>query len=245
MDTTFEYLSELKQYFGRVVADKGHKIKNPQSINSFITQELGATYNWILTATPWLNRVTDFAGYLNLLFRDEMRLDDDDKPPQRLDHYLDGRVTPKVTKSYKKGGPYEWKKHQMPFWRLDPFLYNSLVNKPDTPNIAAANAHDVLRGLIPILMLRRTQVSFQIIICKWIGLMTGLILVQATEMRVQGEMIRIGSSIPIYQICTVELDFRNEQAYQDYFREFRRTIPGLYGGQEGETPRKVPAVDVS
>jgi hypothetical protein len=50
-------------------------------------------------------------------------------------------------------------------------------------------AFEVLRAVIPVVMLRRTQ---------------------ATVLEVNGTYIRIGDSIPPYTVCTVELEWNNE-----------------------------------
>lgn len=61
-------------------------------------------------------------------------------------------------------------------------------------------------------------------------------------MLVGGETIRIGNSIPIYEICTVELDFPTEaafKAYQKVYQKYARLL--ARPGSESNTPSKVPA----
>jgi len=104
MDKTFEYRTDLKGCFCRIVADEGHRVKNPRTIIAYIVRELEAEFYWVLTATPWLNRVGDFRGYLALLFRDEMRLEDEDKPENPLNLFTNSKVVPQATESYR---PYQ------------------------------------------------------------------------------------------------------------------------------------------
>lgn len=70
-----------------------------------------------------------------------------------------------------------------------------------------------------------------------------LITLQATEMVVNGVTIRIGNSIPIYEICTVELDFASDQAYEAYNKTHKKYAKLLSqsGDSAATTPTKVPA----
>jgi SNF2 family DNA or RNA helicase len=57
----------LTGHFYRVVLNKGHKVKNAQTLASNIVMLLKAPYKWILTATSIINQATDYIRYLHLL----------------------------------------------------------------------------------------------------------------------------------------------------------------------------------
>jgi hypothetical protein len=71
------------------------------------------------------------------------------------------------------------------------------------------SAYRTLRAMIPIIMLRRTQ---------------------ASALEVNGTWIRIGDSIPLYRICTVESAWSSALAFQGYNRFFQDYIKYLSGG---------------
>lgn len=61
-------------------------------------------------------------------------------------------------------------------------------------------------------------------------------------MMVGGEAIRIGNSIPIYEICTVELDFASDAAFKVYHDAHKKYAKLLsQSGSIQNTPTKVPA----
>ncbi|KAI9764302.1 MAG: hypothetical protein M1839_005968 [Geoglossum umbratile] len=71
--------------FARVICDKGHKIKGRKTETWNAVSSLAARYKWVLTATPLVNRITDYTGYLALFFNPtwaKHRPPDDDNPSQ-------------------------------------------------------------------------------------------------------------------------------------------------------------------
>lgn len=82
-------------------------------------------------------------------------------------------------------------------------------------------AYEVLRAIIPLVMLRRTQ---------------------ASVLEVNGQYIRIGDSIPPYRICSVELEWDDERQFQEYNTIYRRYIRYLTSGRSTATslPYAVP-----
>jgi hypothetical protein len=76
--------------------------------------------------------------------------------------------------------------------------------------------------IIPIVMLRRTQ---------------------ASVLKVNGNWVRIGDSIPPYRICTVELDWSSARDFEDYNRLFSDYVKYLsqgYSTDKGSLRFKVP-----
>ena len=69
-----------------------------------------------------------------------------------------------LPRPYQKGGKFDWALWKTPYWRLDPQYYHSLIAPSSDMPMAAYHASKVLRGMIPFVMIRRTQVSGQIII---------------------------------------------------------------------------------
>lgn len=132
-------------------------MKNAQTIIAHLISLLICPYRWILTATPMLNRAIDFLGYLNMLWSDFMALDPEEDPPSNLERYTED-VVPETTLAYLPGGPADWKKWELPLWRLNPFSFRRLVNEQHQ-DISVYQAHVALRGIIPLIMMRRTQVS--------------------------------------------------------------------------------------
>jgi hypothetical protein len=73
-------------------------------------------------------------------------------------------------------------------------------------DLSALTAFKVLRGITQLITLRRTQ---------------------ATVLDVNGEQLQISSRIPRYQICTVKVDFENNQAFRAYRKRFDVILKNL------------------
>jgi hypothetical protein len=64
----------------------------------------------------------------------------------------------------------------------------------------------------------------------------------ATVMEVNGEDAHIGSKIPRYQMCTVEVNFATERKFNHYHQRFREFIPDLSQKTPAKkSPHKFPA----
>jgi SNF2-related domain len=205
IDIRNEYSTILAGHFHRVVLDEGHKVKNAQTLASNMVMLLKAPYKWILTATPMMNRATDYIGYLHLLWDDEMKLDSKDQPDDLKDIYIDDTMIPKQTEAYRRSSKYDFSQHRLPLWRLDPYIYKFVMTERQV-DLSALTAFEVLRGITQLITLRRTQ---------------------ATVLDVNGEQLRIGSRIPRYQICTVEVDFENDRAFRAYRKRFDVMLKNL------------------
>jgi SNF2 family DNA or RNA helicase len=205
IDIRNEYSTILAGHFHRVVLDEGHKVKNAQTLASNMVMLLKAPYKWILTATPMMNRATDYIGYLHLLWDDEMKLDSKDQPDDLKDIYINDTIIPKETEAYRSKGKYDFGRYRLPLWRLDPYIFKFVMTERQV-DLSALTAFEVLRGITQLITLRRTQ---------------------ATVLDVNGEQLRIGSRIPRYQICTVEVDFENDRAFRAYRKRFDVMLKNL------------------
>lgn len=245
IDIKVTYKTRLAGRFQRVVMDEGHKVKNPLTIASHLVGLLQAPIRWFLTATPMLNRAIDFLGYLYLLWNDMMALQAEEDPPGAADRYLQD-VTPALTPAYLTGGRYDWEKYRMPLWRLDPFYFRRQLNEKER-DLGVYQAYIALKAIIPLIMMRRTQVRPQTLVCDTAlesePMLTSL--PQATEMEVRGQTLRIGSQIPIYEVCTVELDFPSDAAYVAYKKTYIKYAKFLQQPyDQSATPSKIPAPKV-
>ena len=215
----------LAGLFDRVVLDEGTKVKNPQTLASNMVVLLKASYIWVLTATPMMNRAIDYVGYLFLLWQPDMQLEMEDEPVDTKELYTDSELIPTKTAAYLRGGKYDYRKHHRRLWRLNPYAFKHVMSQQQV-DLTALTAFEVLRGITQLITLRRTQ---------------------ATVLDVNGEQVRIGSRIPRYQICTVELDFENEKAFQDYadrFEGFARSM-GILKPDSDKRARRFMAPEAS
>src|SRR5206468_823536 len=119
--------------------------KNPQTLASHIVTLLQARYIWILTATPMLNRAIDFLGYLSLLWKSEMDLCEEELPEGSLELYMQD-VEPEESEGYKKDQAFDWQKHRLPLWRLNPYMYRHLMAERQR-DISALKAFRALRAI--------------------------------------------------------------------------------------------------
>ena len=211
-----EYYSALTTRFARIIADEGHKTKNPRTRIAEVLRQLKCPAKWLLTATPMLNRASDYYGYLLYFWNEEWDIDEaeENSGAFEFDRYNDAHV-PQHTATYLPGGELEYGKVGMALWRLNPDLYHSYMSEQDA-DIRCLKAYKALRSVIPIVMLHRTQ---------------------ATIIEVNGNFIRIGDLIPKYHICTVELQWANKRAEQEYLQYYQPSIEFLRSGaQEKSKP---------
>jgi hypothetical protein len=155
----------------------------------------------------------DYVGYLTLLWKEDMDLDPIEETMSRKLMYTDDDVLPVVSHEYLPGGKYDFAVYGLHLWRLNPYLYKNVMSEREQ-DLHALTAYEVIRSIAPLMTLRRTM---------------------ATVMEVNGEEVRIGSKIPRYQICTVEVDFLHERKYKQYHQRYRKYIPYL--------PQKTPSKD--
>jgi SNF2-related domain/Helicase conserved C-terminal domain len=218
VDAGSEYNTILAGCFERIVLDEGHRVKNPQTLASNLVRLLDPTFTWILTATPVMNRASDYAGYLTLLWKEDMGLDEFDEPIVSKDQYTQNSLVPCSTPSYLKDGRYDFGRYGLPLWRLSPILYRRVMKEREE-NLSALTSYEVIRNIAQLMTLRRTM---------------------ATTMEVNGETVRIGSKIPRYKICTVEVDFAGKRKADQYYQRFEGYIPALpqKTPNQSETPTK-------
>jgi SNF2-related domain len=132
--------------FARVICDEGHRIKGRKTDVWAAVSGLQAKFNWILTATPLVNRVTDYLGYLALFFKPEWAQSgndlDDDNPSQM---YRDFLALPLVEQTVENG-----------LHLLDPELFTHNLVLGDMP---MERAQHVLPALSRVMQLQRTMAS--------------------------------------------------------------------------------------
>ena len=153
-----EFRCLIAGLFARVVADEGHKIKNPQTTFSRLIAGLQCPILGILTATPFMNKVIDGLGYLTLIWRDEMDLHESEALYGDVHEWFSNEdFVPEHTPAYQDGGVYDFAKYRQRFWRLKPTTFKAITQQDG--NQALYLIRQVLSSLIPLIMLRRTQVG--------------------------------------------------------------------------------------
>ncbi|KAI9775006.1 MAG: hypothetical protein M1839_001606 [Geoglossum umbratile] len=131
--------------FARVICDEGHKIKDRKTETWRAVSGLAARYKWVLTATPLINRITDYTGYLALFFNPTWAKHgppDDDNPSQPYQDFL---ALPNTEQTIQEG-----------LHLLDPNLFGKNIIQGDMP---AERARFVLPALSHVLQLQRTTAS--------------------------------------------------------------------------------------
>ena len=208
-----EYFNPLEGLFCRVLLDEGHKCRNPRTNIAEAIRGLKAPWKWVMSATPMLNRAVDFTAYLHMFWKPEWNIDEvAENNDNRTFHFYKTHCRPLYTPIYAPGGELDLHAQNMPLWRLNPAAYSKYISQQDVA-VRVRGAYDVLRLVIPLLMLRRTQ---------------------ATRFQAFGREIRIGDSIPPYHICTVELGFGDKLAEHEYRREFNKAVEYLHSGANFE-----------
>lgn len=199
-DDLWEWVGLHIARFFRVLMDEAHACRNTHTRIARSIRETYFQVIWFFSATPMLNRCQDLASYLSFLWRIEWEIpgpglgkkdltlyDDDNLPPGDLND----RANPSP---YAVAGPLSFPRWQQELWRMDPQTFWTCVrSSDDTGKIDAA--FRILRPILPLLMLRRTQ-------AEW--------------MEVNGKQVRLGDSIPGYHITTVELDWPDDYSYRRY-----------------------------
>jgi len=208
----YQYSSPLRGYFYRIILDEAHKIRNPYTKTSEAIRRLEPDKKHLVTATPMLNKGTDFYSYLTMFWKDEwdVNLAEESVSTPLFDPF-DPAYEPKHTPIYQPGGALDYRKMQLALWRLNPDRFARSMGAQDNLK-KCLNAYQVLRHVIPLVMLRRGQ---------------------ATIIEVNGVPTRIGDSIPPYRICTVELGWSGTAEFEAYRSTFDSVIEYLYTGSEG------------
>jgi SNF2 family DNA or RNA helicase len=57
----------MQQNFDRIILDEGHRIRNSKTVTGQAILKLKATYKWVLTATPIVNKLDDAVSYLKFI----------------------------------------------------------------------------------------------------------------------------------------------------------------------------------
>jgi SNF2-related domain len=208
----YQYSSPLHGYFYRIILDEAHKIRNPYTKTSEAIRRLEPDKKHLITATPMLNKGSDFYSYLTMFWKDEWDVDlaEESISNPQFDPF-DPAHEPNHTPIYQPGGALNYHEKRLALWRLNPDRFAKSMGARDNLK-KCLNAYQVLRQVIPLVMLRRTQ---------------------ATTIEVNGVPTRIGDSIPPYRICTVELGWSNAAEFEAYRRIFDRVIQYLYTGSAG------------
>lgn len=222
IDPSKQYYSLVVGKFGRFVLDEAHKVRNPytkcaEAIRQARTdgedsEALSTTIIHMLTATPMMNRGNDFFGYLTLLWRDVFKAAIEESFGSFCFDVYKEEHMPQFTTAYQPEELLDYEQYQLPLWRLNPHLFSMAMDRRDDLG-RCVRAFEVLRAVIPVVMLRRTQ---------------------ATVLEVNGIFIRIGDSIPPYTICTVELEWNDKQQWEQYKKLYDSYITYLTYGTQGD-----------
>lgn len=111
-------------------------------------------------------------------------------------------MNPSTRPSINLGVRWTIAKCSWALWRLNSDRFARSMGAQDNLK-KCLNAYQVLRQVIPLVMLRRTQV---------------------TTIEVNGVLTRIGDSIPPYRICTVELGWNGAAEFEAYRSIFDHII---------------------
>ncbi|TGO10789.1 hypothetical protein BTUL_0125g00020 [Botrytis tulipae] len=215
---TFKMVSQFKDKFLRAILDEGHLAKNPETITHQSVSNLNAPHNWIMSATPLINSVSDLYGFLSL-FWDEERLQllpghEEIPMDDRYDHEFDmGNVILPPSTELKNFYPYagpsdDWEQYQEykigRLWILDP---KSFKHVADTEGFHTLNCRMVITPILRLIQLRRTLDS----------------VIDLGD----GTAIKIRDSVPSFQYRVVELepDSIYQEKYDDIYSKY---IPELH-----------------
>lgn len=143
------FASQLRHLFSRVVCDEGHRVKNASTSTHRAVYTLYAPHIWVVTATPMVNRVADFLGYLNLFWKKQWRVAVEGDSDWRTLYTAD------FESFMRKERPDEFVE-DLALWVLDPRSFAALVN---SGRLVGEVARDVLSKILPLLQLRRTMAS--------------------------------------------------------------------------------------
>lgn len=230
LDWSKQYYSRLVGKFGRVVLDEAHKIRNPQTkIAEAVRQLKPQTVEaeeaemtiHLITATPMLNRGSDYYGYLTMFWRDEFHVSDTESYGDFYFDYYEETHIPEHTPIYQAEGELDYDRYHLPLWRLHPKTFWSAMSTKDDEG-RCLSAYRALRAVIPIIMLRRTQ---------------------ASTLEVNGTWIRIGDSIPPHRICTVELEWGSALEFREYnklFQDYVKYLSSGFSTEKGALRFQVP-----
>jgi SNF2-related domain len=190
------YANVLKHKFARVICDEGHRLKNTLTRNHRAVYTVYARYKWIITATPMINAVSDYLGYLNFFWHPSWSVEEYDEYPDKYgDIYTTEYADQFLAKFPEYGEKFtcDQQATSTPFWVIDPRPFSRLVNRNQMTGTVAFNA---LRSILSLLQLRYTM---------------------ASRLEVNEQTVRIGDSIPMYRITTVEIDL---QAWEE--RQYKK-----------------------
>ncbi len=183
-----ELASWAAGYFGTIVCDEAHYLKNRYTHVWSSIALVGAEKLILITATPMINRPADLTGLLSLIWKDEWALPaaGDDAQPQRLalEAYkaaeeamrgLGTRLSSNATDGFTPLDRYRHVLHPASFryWATT-----------EQGNMLPENAAQILPAVLMLIQMRRFM---------------------SDTIQVRGETRKIGSEIKPYRITTVDL----------------------------------------
>lgn len=195
----------LRHMFARCILDEAHGVKNPITRRHRGVYCLYCPKVLFLSATPLMNRVDDYLGYLNFVWTPEWALDklDCDIPYTQND---DVRYTEDFAQEFAERYPEQWAKMgNEPLWILEPKNFARIFNKEKVNNLTART---VLRALNELLVIRRTMATLM-------------------DIDADGETLQVGNKIAPYHISTVELAWGHPEDRARYEELYGMLIPCL------------------
>jgi hypothetical protein len=219
---------------GRVVCDEAHYVKNPRTRAAECIRQLYPEHKWFLTATPMLNRVSDYRGYLWQLWKEIWRgLNlEGTNPLEMFKIGFNPRETPVYAASAQnaKQAPMVIRtldsmparsdatsefidtieatdpERAMPLYLLDPDKFRSI----GVDNQWDVDTAKCLAKMLPMVQVRRTMESF-------------------VDLEDGSEPFRVGSAIPAFHIKTVVTTFNTDlkKKYQQIVKQFSDKLKGI------------------
>lgn len=213
--------------FDRIVADEAHNLKSTYAETHAVVLSMTYKAIWFLTATPYLNKVSDFGGYLHLMWSEEWAKDlpQSDASPKEdgedgvddVDDVDDAEPVPKALDPDAIRDQYAGvvvDPDSLPVHLLNPRWFYSLLYKGDIP---IRDAWKIVPIMAQMIFLKRNFNSM------------------ATYME-DGEEVRrpIGSEIPRHRVCTVELKFSSatQKEHDGFYFPLLDSLAGKGGGKE-------------
>jgi hypothetical protein len=113
----------LKGKFGRIILDEAYKIRNPQTktaesirqlFPNVAEEELAQVVVHLITATPMMNRGSDFYGYQTMFWRELFHASPEESFGDFAFGYYDDGHIPQCTPVYPEGGLLDYKNYRIP-----------------------------------------------------------------------------------------------------------------------------------
>ncbi|EFR05557.1 hypothetical protein MGYG_08572 [Nannizzia gypsea CBS 118893] len=193
--------------FARAICDEGHYLKNSSAKQNQHWRSMSYESVWLLTATPFLNKVSDLMGYLQLIHQEEWAVFKWNSFDAKDEIRYQIRKVCKKDIMARKIVPVEL---------LDPNLFKTLMVKGDLESV---DSH----LLVPRIMAA-------------ISIARGMSTLTVNNQDASLPIMAVGSTIPKYKITTVEIEHTEfSKTMHDLY--FERLLPELHPGVEANKDR--------